>query len=379
MIDHIRLMNFKCFRDETIRFGGLTVLSGLNSTGKSSVIQAVLALRQCWETRRGSPWRGSLVDLGLFREVRHSDAADDVVGLKASFFEGMGQAFLEDVPHLHRDERESTGFSADNGAEPWFRGDVFYLSADRLGPRSTLPYLEEGHASATPLGARGEHVLWYLNQFGNSPVHHLVRHQTGMKNTLEAQTSAWLSVISPGAELQINVIPKADQAVATFQYARPDDVPSIPFRAGNVGFGVSYGLSPIVALLAPKHSSPSTPDHFVIIENPEAHLHPAGQTSLAELASRAVAGGVQVVLETHSDHVLDGVRLAVRDGILSPDRVVIHFFEREGLEVRVTTPVLAANGRLDVWPVGFFDQHERNLSRLISHAAPTENQVQSSP
>ena len=49
----------------------------------------------------------------------------------------------------------------------------------------------------------------------------------------------------------------------------------------------------------------------------------------------------------------------VHDQILSPDQVAIHHFEREGLEVRVTTPVLASNGWLDVWPTGFFDQHER--------------------
>ena len=106
------------------------------------------------------------------------------------------------------------------------------------------------------------------------------------------------------------------------------------------------------------------PPHLIIIENPEAHIHPAGQTSLAELAARASAGGSQVILETHSDHVLNGVRLAVAEGILTSDQVVIHYFERDGLDVRMTSPVLTDSGRLDVWPEGFFDQHERNLSPL---------------
>ena len=377
MIDHVRLKNFKCFRDETIRFGGLTILSGRNGAGKSSVIQAVLALRQRWGSIPGSSWCGSLVNLGSFRDVLHSDALDDAVRLEASFFEGRGKACLGEGPHQHGVESEAAEFDA--GAEPWFQGDVFYLSADRLGPRLTPPSIKKNPVSATPLGTRGEHVLWYLDKFGHSPVHDRVRHQDESQDTLGAQTSAWLSAISPGAELPIKVIAETNQAVATFRYARSDDESNSLFRAENVGCGISCGFAPIVALLAPKRSFHSAVDHLVIIENPEAHLHPAGQTLLAELASRAVAGGAQVILETHSDHVLDGVRLAVHDQILSPDQVAIHHFEREGLEVRVTSPVLDANGQLDVWPTGFFDQHERNLSRLIGLATPAGGLVQVSP
>ncbi|MDE2795474.1 MAG: DUF3696 domain-containing protein [Gemmatimonadota bacterium] len=360
MIDHLELRNFKCFREQTIPFRGLTILAGLNGSGKSSVIQAILALRQALGAERGTPWQGSLVNLGSYRDVIHEDASDDTVGLKVSFG-GEAQARFE-----MRQQGEAGEAWCGPEAEKQLRGYLFYVSADRLGPRATLPFAGDGQRSSlAPLGKRGEHVLWYLHNFGGAPVMAAVRHPGESKNTLVAQATAWLGAISPGADPMIAVVPEADCAVVTYRFSRSGDVPSRPFRASNVGFGVSYAFPPIVALLAPKRDRTSSVEHLVIIENPEAHLHPGGQTSLAELAARATASGSQVVLETHSDHVLDGVRLAVREGILSPEEVAIHYFERYGLDVRVTTPVVSRTGRLDIWPEGFFDQHERNLSRLM--------------
>lgn len=363
MIESLHLKNFKCFRDQRIPFGGLTVLAGLNGAGKSSTIQAILALHQWWEDLQGSPnpWRGPLVNLGSFHEVLHEGSEDDIFRIDAKFSDGA-TAYYEQRPDRGGGKRGRS----DREVPVAHRRDLFYLSADRLGPRPTLPYMEGERAELTPLGKRGEHVLWYLSRMGSVPVDPAVRHPDEAKNTLTNQANAWLGVVSPGAALEVRVIPEADSAVARYRYERPADVPSRPFRAANVGFGVSYALPPIIALLAPKSDSVGPREHLIIIENPEAHIHPAGQTSLSELAARAVAGGSQVILETHSDHVLNGVRLAVAEGILSPDQVVIHYFEREGLDVRVTTPMLTETGRLDIWPEGFFDQHERNLSRLIS-------------
>ena len=87
---------------------------------------------------------------------------------------------------------------------------------------------------------------------------------------------------------------------------------------------------------------------------------------MAELAVRAATTGVQVIVETHSDHFLDGVRIAVRDGLITPEQIAIHYFERADNSVRVMSPEIDSDGRLSDWPAGFFDQHEDNLVRLLA-------------
>ena len=94
-------------------------------------------------------------------------------------------------------------------------------------------------------------------------------------------------------------------------------------------------------------------------------MHPQGQTKLAELAALAASEGVQVFVETHSDHFMDGIRIAVRDGVISPKQTSFHYFERVATEAVVTSPTVDRDGRLSRWPQGFFDQHETNLIKLL--------------
>jgi len=130
-------------------------------------------------------------------------------------------------------------------------------------------------------------------------------------------------------------------------------------RPVNVGFGLTQVLPIIVAALS------SRPGDLLLVENPEVHLHPAGQALMGQFLAQVAGAGVQVIVETHSDHVLNGIRRAVRSSTISSEGVVLHFFTRRGEKSpQVTSPILDSSGSIDRWPEGFFDQFDKDTSHF---------------
>jgi CRISPR-associated Cas5-like protein len=130
-------------------------------------------------------------------------------------------------------------------------------------------------------------------------------------------------------------------------------------RPSNIGYGLTYAFPILVALLG------AIENQVIVIDSPESHLHPSAQSQMGRILASFAAAGVQTIVETHSDHLLNGVRLAVRDGILSSEDLRIHFFRGvSGAEHGVTRPRIGAGGEIYEWPEGFFDQGEKDLSRL---------------
>ena len=72
-----------------------------------------------------------------------------------------------------------------------------------------------------------------------------------------------------------------------------------------------------------------------------------------------------MLLETHSDHVMDGVRIAIREGGSATRGRGFSLFTRMKAPPVYTTPQIDAEGRLSEWPEGFFDQHRSNMARLV--------------
>jgi predicted ATPase len=242
---------------------------------------------------------------------------------------------------------------------PPFGGVIWYVSAERIGPRK-LHLLSTSRARLGDLGPRGEFVINFISSHSGDEMLATDPRTMGERGRMIDVLDRWLQTVTPGAHLDFEPIQAADALIAGFTFERASDVASRRYRATNVGFGLSYVLPVLVALVW------SPPGALVLIENPEAHLHPRGQTKLGELAARAAAAGVQILAETHSDHFMDGVRIAVRDHIVKPNEVSFHYFSQKGPGASVSTPSIDAEGRLSEWPAGFFDQHEENLVRLLT-------------
>ena len=387
----LEMKNFKCFREQRIEFGMLTVLAGLNGMGKSSAVQAFLLLRQSLAGIRGQRsllLSGELVDLGTGSDILFDQAKENEIVFALEFggtwrsefaysrsgedvqqpFElGNGSSresvreFIKDGDGWNEFSPEAPPDEISSSSRAIFSTSKFqYLSAERLGPRKLLPWSDE-QVWIKSLGVQGEHVLAYLSEYGGKTLDKDDPRvmESEESRTVKDQVSAWLQETSPGAQLEISELRLVDALSAQYTYIRPGDVDSRPFRAANVGFGISYALPVLTALLGAEEGD------MVIVENPEAHLHPRGQTRMGELAARAAMAGVQVIAETHSDHFLDGVRIEARWKRLDRDATRIHFFTREGTENIVISPKIMDDGKLSEWPKGFFDQKTQNLKGLL--------------
>ena len=249
---------------------------------------------------------------------------------------------------------------------PPFGGQFHYVFAERYGPRKMLP-LSETHVREKNMGLHGEYVLHFLLEYGKKitlpDTDPRLTNPEEFGYSLIGQVNAWLQEISPGSHLAIEEIRRADSVISGFTFDRPGDVQTRPFRATNVGFGLSYVLPVITTLLS------AEPDALILLENPEAHMHPRGQTRLGQLTARTAAAGIQVILETHSDHVMDGARIDIRTGgagRLAARDATFHYFGRNGATAYVTSPSISDDGRLNTWPGGFFDQHDENLIALLA-------------
>lgn len=372
MITQIRLENYKCFKQLSLELSNLNILAGINSMGKSSIIQALLLLRQSYSNnaiKKGLHLNGDYIQIGTGKDAMNRLSNEDSFGfaIKCDNLEAIFKYNYEsDSDFLRLNDLNSVINESFINSLNLFKKSFSYVSASRIGPQR---YYESSYYNVTEnnqVGIKGELFADYLAiraaKNEEKVLNSLIMHESSKSERLLDQVNAWLSEISPG----ITITPNTNQetGIVSLQYGFSNE----QYSPMNVGFGLSYVAPIVVALLKAKS------DDLVIIENPEAHLHPKGQRKMGELIARAAAGGVQVIVETHSDHLLNGIRLSVKQELIDRNLTRLNYFYREEredktygkfYEYKKSSPQILDDGKLSDWPDGFFDEWDKALMELF--------------
>lgn len=388
MINRLSIRNFKCFEALSLPLAPLTLMTGFNAAGKSTALQTLLLLAQA--TRQGGVSRllalnGELTHLGtpgdVVREggipevilgVRNTDARIDwkmepedrqsghTLTIKQIEWK-TGSAPLVVVP-IERETELSGLLPKDVPALVLNLRDnlkeTLFLSAVRAGAEDVFPSFETPEPVWGDVGIQGEYAAWWFEKLLDEEVDSLRLHPSDSAPNLRRQLNAWAGELFPGAQANAQRLGNTGLVQLELRNHEADKWR----RPANIGYGLSYAFPILVAGLIAR------PGQVLIIDSPEAHLHPLGQSRIGGFLAMLAASGVQVILETHSDHVLSGVRLAIKQGTLTPSQAAIHFFNPRPRNAsdpaHVVSPQIDKNGNFSEWPGGFFDQAEKDLAKL---------------
>lgn len=378
MIKKVELINFKSHKNTVLNLENLTVLCGQNGTGKSSFIQSLLLLRQSNLKNRldkvldlNDPlcYLGKAQDVfyqfaekGKFEDKIKIMISDSLLKNYSWEFDVKGDAtFLNRVSEL----TESEGFSDLS----LFSANFQYISAAR-NLESVFPddYAVTIEKQISQKEGKGELTAQYLYQWGvkqKIQVHSELIHDSeydSENNSLLDQVSAWEKEISKG----VNIIPQLEGNNYVIRYKFDAEVPTDEFSSRNVGFGLSYSLPVVTAILS------AQPGSLLFIENPEAHVHPYGQSKLAELICKAAQAGIQLIVETHSDHIINGIlvqckKYEEKGSGINREHARIYYFDRDDkYQATFSQEIkIEEGGKIKGRPIGFFDQIGKDLRKLI--------------
>lgn len=380
MITNYSLSNFKIHDHTNLELGRVTLLTGMNGMGKSSVIQSMLLLRESY-MKKDLPeqlsLRGDSFYVGSSSGVINWNPTDNSrqlsIGMKVvgpqSEIESYDCRFVFDYPesdrsYLQLSDADSSFDYKRLGTMALFNQDFQYLSAFRYGPLDSYQSEErtvDTHRQISKLMGRGEYGIYFLERYGmeNIPIEALnYKPESETDLSLKKQVELWLNEIAVGTSLKIDR--SGDRYALKLAYKRHGKAPYW-VDALNTGFGISYTLSLLIAILSAR------PGALILLENPEAHIHPGAQAGLMRLVSLAAANGVQFVIETHSDHIVNGALVGLKREILPQGSLSVYYFERD-METNNAHPhklVISEESRIDHGPDGFFTQMRSDLEILF--------------
>jgi predicted ATPase len=374
MITELSIENFKSVKKAEIKFGSLTIFTGINGMGKSSCIQTLLLLRQSFLLGRLNDSGGLLLD---------GDYCKPGNGKDIFFYEADPSELINFTVTISDSEvfQFSFGYDKDSDLQPsrqipdllrlsqinLFNDNFFYLNADRLSPERDIFPSSQSNILRGNLGKNGQFAAHYIASNQRKPLTiAALKHPKASTDSLIDSVEGWLSEIAPGIKLKAQFYPEINSTRLGYSY-ETDSGSTDEFKPINVGYGLTYVLPILTQILIAK------PGQLVIIENPESHLHPGGQAAIARLLCIAAMNDVQVLIETHSDHIINGVIINIKKYFATQSegidrrRVRIHFVDRALGQAmsEISLIEIEDDGRVRNAPKNFFDQFAKDMKSIM--------------
>lgn len=343
----LKLYNFKCFVENQLDFRPFTILTGINAAGKSSIIQALLLYNEAAKKAENTIFdvNGILgIDVGSPKNLVSQNAKELE---QADFRISVDEHTIDFL--IDKESGLNVYASQIKNAEST---QIWYLNAERIGPR--MNYRAGGEERMKPDGSNAVYLMERADSMELQIPDELIVDSRSRKFSYQAE--CWMNLIMGNVKLHTKV--EADKAQAELKIK--NDFVENPVIPTLTGFGISYELSVVVAglwLAAVKNG-------ILIVENPEAHLHPSAQSAVGKFLAMIAASGVQVIVETHSEHIVDGARIQMY-ALGNNDQFLVNYLDHQENEMQIKPLFIEEDGELSEWPEGFFDQKQRDLRELF--------------
>lgn len=357
MINALNIYDYKCLHSAEMLLGKLNLITGKNSSGKSSVIQALKLFSDNLENKSapGSKMTvsSSQYDISPFSETCNIYTVTSEYVIKVL----LGESHSLNMTFTPSDRSQVNTMVAveETVPDPYAKEvfpTIFHLPATRISNQDS--YLMN-NTPKIPLGKQGEFIIDYFYNHRQSSLDDRLLAAKTKDSSLDTQVNHWLYKLT-GYTMEVER--RSEQFDVYFK-----DFIGNRIRPSQVGTGVGYIVAVLIVCLGSPIGS------FIAIENPEIHLHPKAQSDLTEFLAMVGAVDNQLLIETHSDHIINGMLIRVKEAeIISNDDLKVYYFEEDEDFENCMTPkplTVSPKGKISKAPRGFFDQIQIDLRKLL--------------
>ena len=362
VLETLGINGYKCFDCLNLDLGKLTLMTGLNGSGKTTALEPLLLLSQAMHSTdfERVPLNGPIVRPGTDKDIR-STTSNEPMSFQINWM-NKSTSFRPIVHPLDDtvDLDLADDFVENNRELMNALKSISILGSDRIKSNGRKPKGNIMAAKSDLADSFSDYALRHDNyrdygcfipdpcEISSDAKIPDARCKFNIDNpTLKAQVNAWNEFLFP--QLNKEILPAT-------------------------GKGPAAVFPILISLLTAKDGQ------TVIIESPEAHLHASAQSKMGHLLAHFANAGLQIIADTQSEHILNGIRHAVQLKSLPAEDIVMYFFKGAiGPNHGVTILDMDRQGNIYDWPKGFFDQSEQDISELLKSNINNDEPDKSQP